>query len=144
MNRFLLTIILIISSLYTFAQASVQAKITPIEMLIGEQAQVTLTVEANDDAKVEFPTFQPRQMLVPGVEVIATQQSVVDGKQTLAIVLTAFDGNLYHLPPFKVKVNGKEYASSDLALKVVEVEVDTTKIDAAGDGCRLLSLSTSA
>ena len=129
MNRFLLTIILIISSLYTFAQASVQAKITPIEMLIGEQAQVTLTVEANDDAKVEFPTFQPRQMLVPGVEVIATQQSVVDGKQTLAIVLTAFDGNLYHLPPFKVKVNGKEYASSDLALKVVEVEVDTTKMD---------------
>jgi hypothetical protein len=98
-------------------------------MLIGEQAQVTLTVEANDDAKVEFPTFQPRQMLVPGVEVIATQQSVVDGKQTLAIVLTAFDGNLYHLPPFKVKVNGKEYASSDLALKVVEVEVDTTKMD---------------
>ena len=129
MNRFLLTIILIISSLYTFAQASVQAKIAPIEMLIGEQAQVTLTVEANDDAKVEFPTFQPRQMLVPGVEVIATQQSVVDGKQTLAIVLTAFDGNLYHLPPFKVKVNGKEYASSDLALKVVEVEVDTTKMD---------------
>lgn len=129
MNRFLLTIILIISSLYTFAQASVQAKITPIEMLIGEHAQVTLTVEANDDAKVEFPTFQPRQMLVPGVEVIATQQSVVDGKQTLAIVLTAFDGNLYHLPPFKVKVNGKEYASSDLALKVVEVEVDTTKMD---------------
>ena len=129
MNRFLLTIILIISSLYTFAQASVQAKITPIEMLIGEQAQVTLPVEANDDAKVEFPTFQPRQMLVPGVEVIATQQSVVDGKQTLAIVLTAFDGNLYHLPPFKVKVNGKEYASSDLALKVVEVEVDTTKMD---------------
>ena len=129
MNRFLLTIILVISSLYTFAQASVQAKITPIEMLIGEQAQVTLTVEANDDAKVEFPTFQPRQMLVPGVEVIATQQSVVDGKQTLAIVLTAFDGNLYHLPPFKVKVNGKEYASSDLALKVVEVEVDTTKMD---------------
>lgn len=129
MNRFLLTIILIISSLYAFAQASVQAKITPIEMLIGEQAQVTLTVEANDDAKVEFPTFQPRQMLVPGVEVIATQQSVVDGKQTLAIVLTAFDGNLYHLPPFKVKVNGKEYASSDLALKVVEVEVDTTKMD---------------
>ena len=36
MNRFLLTIILIISSLYTFAQASVQAKITPIEMLIGD------------------------------------------------------------------------------------------------------------
>lgn len=41
-------------------------------MMIGEQATVTLTVQAADDAKVEWPTFQPRQMLVPDVEVLNT------------------------------------------------------------------------
>ena len=104
----------------------VAAKIDPIEMLIGEQAVVTLTVQADKDAKVEWPALQPRQMLVPGVEVISTQHPSTG---TLQVILTSFDGNLYHLPPFKVKVNGKEMQSSDLALKVIEVEVDTTQLN---------------
>ena len=133
MKRTLLLISLVLSALLSFAQASVEAKIDPIEMMIGEQATVTLTVQANEDAKVEWPTFQPRQMLVPGVEVLATHtsipgQSASTGK-VMTITLTSFDGNLYHLPPFKVKVNGKEVQSADLALKVVEVEVDTLQMN---------------
>ena len=95
-------------------------------MMIGEQATVTLTVQTADDAKVDWPTFQPRQMLVPGVEVLNTQRT---SDHTMVITLTSFDGNLYHLPPFKVKINGKEQQSADLALKVVEVEVDTTQLN---------------
>jgi hypothetical protein len=108
------------------AQSSVTAKIEPIEMMIGEQATVTLTVQTADDAKVDWPTFQPRQMLVPGVEVLNTQRT---SDHTMVITLTSFDGNLYHLPPFKVKINGKEQQSADLALKVVEIEVDTTQLN---------------
>ena len=108
------------------AQASVEAKIEPIEMLIGEQSLVTLTVQAPDDAKVEWPALQPRQMVVPGIEVISAQQA---SPTTFLITLTSFDGSLYHLPPFKVKVNGKELKTSDLALKVMEVEVDTTQMN---------------
>ena len=95
-------------------------------MMIGEQATVTLTVQTADDAKVDWPTFQPRQMLVPGVEVLNTQRT---SDHTMIITLTSFDGNLYHLPPFKVKINGKEQQSADLALKVVEIEVDTTQLN---------------
>ena len=95
-------------------------------MMIGEQATVTLTVQAADDAKVEWPTFQPRQMLASGVEVLNVQRP---SDHTMVITLTSFDGNLYHLPPFKVKINGKEQQSADLALKVVEVEVDTTQLN---------------
>lgn len=73
-----------------------------------------------------MPTFQPRQQIVAGVEVIATQRT---DDRTLLLTLTSFDGNLYYLPPFKVKVNGKTVESKSLALKVVEVEVDTTKLD---------------
>ena len=39
--------------------------------------------------------------------------------------LTSFDENLYYLPPVKVKVDGKEYSSKNLALKVLTVPVDT-------------------
>lgn len=126
MRRCVLLIILIASTLHCLAQSSVTANIEPIEMMIGEQATVTLTVQAADDAKVEWPTFQPRQMLVPDVEVLNTQRL---SDRTMVITLTSFDGNLYHLPPFKVKINGKEQQSADLALKVVEVEVDTTQLN---------------
>lgn len=126
MKRFTIFTYLILSALVVFAQSSIEAKIDPIEMMIGEQAQVTLTVQSNEDAKVEWPKLQPRQMLVPGVEVISTQQPT---STTMLITLTSFDGSLYHLPPFKVKVNGKELSSADLALKVLEVEVDTTQLD---------------
>lgn len=117
---------LLINVLLAFAQSSVEAKIDPIEMMIGEQAQVTLTVQAGENDRVEFPTFQPRQQIVVGVEVIAAQHPAPN---TLQLTLTSFDGNLYYLPPFKVKVNGKTVESKSLALKVVEVEVDTTKLD---------------
>ena len=113
------------------ALAQVKATIDPIEMMIGEQAQVTLSVQTGEDTKVEWPTFQPRQQIVPGIEVLSTHTGHVDnnGNPVMTIVLTSFDGNLYHLPPFIVKVNGKDVKSADLALKVVEVEVDTLHMD---------------
>ena len=126
MKRLLIVNILIACHLLIFAQASVKAVINPIEMLIGQQATVTLTVEAKDDAKVEWPVLQARQMLVPGVEVVNTHHP---DSRTMDIVLTSFDGNLYPLPAFKVKVDGKDYQSSELALKVLEVEVDTTQMN---------------
>ena len=126
MKRIVISTYFILSTLLMFAQSSVQAKIDPIEMLIGEQAQVTLTVQANDNANIEWPKLQPRQMLVPGVEIISTRHP---DAHTMLITLTSFDGSLYHLPAFNVKVDGKELKSSDLALKVVEMEVDTTQLN---------------
>ena len=126
MKRVILLIGLILNTILTFAQASVDVKIDPIEMMIGEQAQVTMTVQASEGAKVEIPTFQPRQQIVAGVEVINVEHPT---DHSLLLTLTSFDGNLYYLPPFKVKVNGKTLESKSLALKVVEVEVDTTKLD---------------
>ena len=115
------------------AMAQVTAKIEPIEMMIGEQAQVTITVQAAEGEKVEWPVFQPRQMIVPGVEVLESHTSLTGNtsstSSTMTLTLTSFDGNLYHLPPFVVKVNGKEMKTNELALKVMEVEVDTTKLD---------------
>lgn len=136
MKRILTTILTLLTVvLGVSAQVTVEATIDPIQMLIGEQARITVKVTAPDKAVVDFPLLKPRQEVTPGVEVVAVgeeAQEAADGGfavRTREYALTAFDGKLYYLPPFKVKVDGKEYASKSLALKVMEVEVDTTKLD---------------
>ena len=95
MRRISTIIILMAQALLGIAQSSVDAKIDPIEMLIGEQATVTLTVQGQEGAKIEWPQLKPRQLLVPGVEVLHTQRTA---DNSFVITLTSFDGNLYHLP----------------------------------------------
>ena len=117
------------------AQVDVEARIDSLEMMIGEQVHVTVTATVPQQSKVNMPTFQPRENIVPGVEVLAVSdeqtEDVSDGRMQVKRIytLTSFDGKLYYLPAFRVKVNGKVYPTKSLALKVIEVEVDTTKLD---------------
>lgn len=117
------------------AQVSVEAKIDSLEMVIGQQADVTVTVTAKEGDQVEFPNFKPLQQIIPGVEIVESGPMTTSGKSDGSCLfqrnytLTSFDGKLYYLPPFAVKVNGKEYKSKSLALKVLEIEVDTTNVD---------------
>ena len=134
MKRLLLLISLTYVTATALAQVGVEATIDSIQMLIGQQVHVTLTATTPVDATVVFPTYKSREQLVAGVEVLTVSEEkkeTMDGGQRLSRIytLTSFDGNLYYLPPFKVKVNGKEYQSKSLALKVMEVDVDTTKMN---------------
>ena len=135
MKKILSFIFLVITALPVAAQVSVEARIDSIEMFIGEQVHVTLTVTAGEQSNVAFPVFNPQQMVTPGVEVLhstATEKEAIDNGQALyrqVYTLTSFDGRLYYLPPFAVKVDGKEYKSKSLALKVVEVPVDTANVN---------------
>ena len=117
------------------AQATVEATIDSIEILIGQQVEVSVRTTAKEGAKVVYPDFKPQQMITPGVEVVSHADSAtVNIDNGMAVFthkyrLTSFDGKLYYLPPFTVKVNGKQFKSKSLALKVLEVPVDTTKLD---------------
>lgn len=117
------------------AQVSVEAKIDSLEMVIGQQTDVTVTVTAKEGDQVEFPNFKPLQQIIPGVEIVESGPMTTSGKSDGSCLfqrtytLTSFDGKLYYLPPFAVKVNGKVYKSKSLALKVLEIEVDTTNVD---------------
>lgn len=117
------------------AQVSVEAKIDSLEMVIGQQTDVTVTVTAKEGDQVEFPNFKPLQQIIPGVEIVESGPMTTSGKSDGSCLfqrnytLTSFDGKLYYLPPFAVKVNGKVYKSKSLALKVLEIDVDTTNVD---------------
>ena len=135
MKRIFIFIILTVCTLASMAQVSVEAKIDSLEMVIGQQTDVTVTVTAKEGDQVEFPNFKPLQQIIPGVEIVESGPMTTSGKSDGSCLfqrnytLTSFDGKLYYLPPFAVKVNGKEYKSKSLALKVLEREVDTTNVD---------------
>ena len=135
MKRFFSIIILACAVLSAAAQATVEATIDSIEILIGQQVEVSVRATAKEGSTVVFPDFQPQQMITPGVEVVSHKDSATVGIDNGMAVfthkyrLTSFDGKLYYLPPFTVKVNGKPFKSKSLALKVLEVPVDTTKLD---------------
>ena len=128
-------ILLSVGMLTARAQVTVEAAIDSIEMLIGEQVHVTVTATMKEGAKAEFPVFKPMQQIIPGVEVLKSTELGVRGKdggfidRQVVYTLTSFDDTLYYLPPFVVKVDGKPYESKSLALKVVGIEVDTTRTD---------------
>ena len=120
---------------HAVAQITVVAEIDSIEMVIGQQAHVTVTAVMPEGAKAEFPVFKPTEQLTPGVEVLSSTEQGVKGKDNgfverkVVYTLTSFDDTLYYLPPFKVKVDGKPYESKSLALKVVGIEVDTLHLN---------------
>lgn len=135
MKRILVLFGLICTVVTMTAQVGVEAKIDSIQMLIGQQVHVTVTATTPSNAKVVFPSFKSRDTLVAGVEVLniskEEKEELEQGQQQISRVytLTSFDGKLYYLPPFQVKVDGKMYQSKSLALKVLEVEVDTTNLN---------------
>ena len=135
MRRFVFLIVLIASVIRASAQVSVEAKIDSIEMFVGQQVHVTLTANAQENAKIEFPQFKPTQYITPGVEVLASKEldkrDLDNGfvARSMEYTLTSFDDTLYYLPPMVVKIDGKPYKSKSLALKVLTIEVDTTHVD---------------
>ena len=131
MRRLLLCIILTASVLAASAQVSVEAVIDSIQIFVGQQAHVTLTATAKENAKVEFPQFKPMEYITPGVEVLdrqeLEQQPQDNGfvSRSMVYTMTSFDDTLYYIPPMTVKIDGKPYKSKSLALKVLTIEVDT-------------------
>ena len=128
-------LMLSIGTVVTQAQVSVEASIDSIEILVGQQAHVTLKATAKESSKVEFPHFKPSEYVTPGVEVLSSQEQPEQKadndyvERSVVYTMTSFDDTLYYIPPLTVKVDGKPYKSKSLALKVLTIEVDTVHAD---------------
>lgn len=135
MKKKLISFLLAVISLPMTAQVNVEARIDSMQILIGQQTRVTVTTTTRQDAKVDFPSYRPTEYLTPGVEVLNmsdVQVEPIDNGMAHFVrvyTLTSFDDSLYYLPPFPVQVNGKEYKSKSLALKVLTVDVDTLHVE---------------
>lgn len=116
------------------AQVSVEAAIDSLEILIGEQAHISLQVSLDADQRAILPVYP--DTLVKGVEVLDVAkpdtQYLNDNRRLLikeVYTITSFDSALYYLPPMEVQVEDEVYKSNPLALKVISMPVDTLHPD---------------
>ena len=138
MKKITLFLILALTNSLTYlcAQVTVDARIDSLQMLVGQQTGITIDVSCDSRALVELPILQKGQELAPGVELVemlpADTTKLNDGSRmqvSRKYVVTAWDSSFYYIPPMKVKVNGKEYSTKNLALKVYTLDVDTIHVD---------------
>jgi len=134
--RILKNIILIICCLLGFseakAQVTVEAKLDSAGIFIGQRIGMTLEVSADAKSNVELPEWDSLQQVAPGIEFVHAEKTdtslLNDGKRmalTRRYYFTSFDSALYLMPEMNVKVDGKDYSSKRLALKVLTFEIDT-------------------
>ena len=119
---------------FTAAAQNPDAVINRKEILIGEQAIITLSYsqEKENPVFVEFPHIA--DTLVDKVEVV--RQTKIDTLETgyevptmrleQKLYITSFDTGYYAIRPFEFKVNGESYHTPAFLLTVKTLEVDTT------------------
>lgn len=119
-----------------WAQVQVDVKLDSLQLFIGQQTGLTLSVTLDASQKLKMPDIRKGQLLVPDVEVVevGTPDTTVlnDGKRmtvSQAYTITAWDSAFYYLPPLEVMVDTGRYESKSLALKVYTVDVDTLHLD---------------
>ena len=132
MKKYFIVIILIACTLQSMAQVKVESNFSAVEMLVGQQVQITVAATADKDANVVFPQEATFPMGVEFMGAIEMPDEETDNGQLRrqrGYVITSFEDTLYYLPPMTVKVNDQDYQTNQLALKVLTVEVDTTNYE---------------
>lgn len=132
MKKVQIVILLCMSTWLAMAQVKVESAISSMEMLIGEQVKVDVSVTCSPQAQVVFPQTAD---IPQGMEFLGAiendDKKASDGQvlRSRSYVFTSFDDTLYYIPPMTVSVDGKDYKTNQLALKVLDVEIDTLHLD---------------
>ena len=110
-------------------QTIVKATIDSAGILIGQQTKIHLEIAADKGQSLQIPLIP--NALMKGVEVldISKIDTIDIGNNRMQIkydyLITSFDSDLYLLPPFKVIAGPDTVFSTELALKVSTIPVDT-------------------
>lgn len=109
----------------------VTATIDSVQMVVGQQTGFHVSATVKPGQTVVFPELKDMQQIAPGVEVVGNPTcDTVDAddgfiKVTKHLKLTAFEDSLFYIPALPVKVDGKDYNTKNLAIKVLTIDVDT-------------------
>lgn len=120
----------------TKAQVTVEAKLDSAGIFIGQRIGLTLEVTTDVKKQVDLPEWDSLQQVAPGLEFVRSEKVdtsfLNDGKRMMLsrrYYFTSFDSALYLFPEMKVSVDGQEYLSKRLALKVLTFDIDTLHAD---------------
>lgn len=135
MKKFLIYILFVFSCISSYAQVQAVASIDSFAIYMGQQAHVTIDVTARKGDKIAFPLLKENHYLVSGVELLKVSKADTISlennliKVSKQLTITSFDEFNYPIPSFTIKVNGKDYQTNALSLKVIAVDVDTLHLD---------------
>lgn len=106
----------------------VKAVVDTSQIKIGEKITYTLTVKTDSASQVILPegqTFLPLEVIEESApDTIISQAKLTYIKK---YGLTQFDSGTYTLPKQRVLINNKNWFTDSIAIKVLNVPVDTTK-----------------
>ncbi|MCQ2059569.1 MAG: hypothetical protein MJY71_07060 [Bacteroidaceae bacterium] len=133
-----LFMLLAISAAAIAKEAVVELECDSINLLIGDQTKVHLSVTCDKGAQVSVPEY--KSYIVPGLEIIPPVESdtqFINFGQRMTInmhyTVTAFDTSMFYIPPTKVFVDSVEYkATHGVPLMVYAFPIDTTSYSIFG------------
>ena len=127
-------ILIVCCTVYTLpilSQASVVQSLDSIEIMIGQQAHLTLNVTVHKGTSIIFPVLKTSHDLIPGIEVLhisANDTTSLDNnmiKISKIYTITSFEEKLYAIPGMEVKADNKIVKGNTVALKVITMDIDT-------------------
>ena len=118
-----------LTGLKAYAQQTlIDVKIDIMDIMIGEQTMLHVSVTTDKDKQVLIP--MPREILTDGVEVLSIfppdTADIKNNRITIQydLLITSFDSSLYLLPPFVVIDGSDTLYSNQVALKVSSPDVN--------------------
>lgn len=123
-------LLLLFVSACAYCQTSVKAELDSAQILIGDQAVLSLSITSSKGSSVEIPQYKAGNFLSNGVEIVEVScdtTEISDEQQLIQrrISITAWDEGTYTIPSQTIKVGGKTYNTNQQILKVLTIEVDT-------------------
>lgn len=116
------------------AKVSVDVRLDSVSMFIGNQNRYYLELSVPMESEVNIPVFL-QDTLVNGIYILERSEldsvKIDNGRKRLSMnyLLTSFDAELYYIPPVHVQVDGEDYESNYLTLKVMTYDVDTASME---------------
>lgn len=127
-QKYILINFLLCLSLFSFSayaqKSSVRATVSPVEIVIGEQAVIDLEVIAPKGRNIILPIYP--DTLISGIEVLAMlPPDTIIANEVMTIhqkyVVTSFDSTLYHIPYMPIVDGTDTLKSNSFGLKVSSV-----------------------
>lgn len=124
--KFIVAAMLLPTLIWGQIDARVNTAVDTTQVQLAEQINLTLQVEADSLAMIEFPatpSFLPFEIVVESpIDTLRTQQYYLYTKR---YALIQFDSGNYWIPPQKIVVDGFSKFSDSVAIRVNNVAVDT-------------------
>ena len=132
-RNILFQMLFLLATISVKAQVTVKAELDSVQILIGAQVHMTISAVLPEDAQVVFPSAKAGEEITEGVEIVSLNDTEgkgeSDGTKTVSRIytLTSFADTTYNIPSQTVRVNGKDYTTNALTLKVLTIETDSLK-----------------